>query len=223
MILLDNDLEWVFSSAWKEELPKIIDTTLYESLNKARNARYESKCGAKELGIKQCKRDHKASKDFLTALSTEDMGKIKAFFNEQNKGANFITASSRTVLLMNATGSISNKAFMNTIGPEGGWGHEAIEIGLWHAVKESETPETISQVILITDAPANSQTQLSEKRTRFGEAYWKTIKFSTSTYYATELQKLEDKKFRSMHFTSLHTQKEISKKLRVRHQDVVRC
>ncbi|CAF3900087.1 unnamed protein product [Rotaria sp. Silwood1] len=70
----------------------------------------------------------------------------------------------------NTKGS-SLRAFMNTIGPEGSWGNEAIEIGLWHAVKESETPESISQVILIADAPENSQADVSQKRASFGEAY----------------------------------------------------
>ncbi|CAF4350286.1 unnamed protein product, partial [Rotaria magnacalcarata] len=40
------------------------------------------------------------------------------------------------------------RAFMNTIGVEGGWVNEAIEIGLWHANQEHER-EPITQVILI--------------------------------------------------------------------------
>ncbi|CAF2001897.1 unnamed protein product [Rotaria magnacalcarata] len=254
MILSDKDLEWVLGSSWEEELPKIVGTTLYQTLNEARNARYESKCGAKHLGIKQCRDKHKASKAFMVALTTGNMETIIKFLKEENKGANLITTSSRTVLLMDATGSMSNlltaaketvctmferasivlqekglpndafqmqftiyrnyncaenkilqispwntkgsslRAFMNTIGPEGGLGNEAIEIGLWHAVKESETPESISQVILIGDAPANSQAEVMQKRESLGEAYWKTTKFDKPTYYATELQKLKDKK-----------------------------
>ncbi|CAF1609441.1 unnamed protein product [Didymodactylos carnosus] len=107
MILLDKDLEWVLGSMWKEELPKISSTTLYEALNKARSARYESKCGAKDLNIEQCKCDHKASKDFMAALSARNMNVVKNFLSEQNKGANIINVSSRTVLLMDATGSMS--------------------------------------------------------------------------------------------------------------------
>jgi energy-coupling factor transporter ATP-binding protein EcfA2/uncharacterized protein YukE len=109
MILSYKDLEWVLGAAWKEELPKIIGPTLYETLNTARNTRYESKCGAKDVAIEQCKRDHKASKDFLAALSMGNMETVKQFLNEQNKGANLIvTSSSRTVLLMDATGSMSS-------------------------------------------------------------------------------------------------------------------
>jgi hypothetical protein len=82
---------------------------------------------------------------------------------------------------------------MNTISPEGGCGNEAIEIGLWHAVNESEMPDSISQVILIGDAPANSENEVTQKRARSGENYWKTTKFAKPTYYASELKKLKDK------------------------------
>ena len=252
MILRDKDLEWVLGSSWKEDIPKIQGSVLYQSLHKMRRAIYESKCGAKELGIVQCKSDHEDSKKFMSALTSADMGAVKEFLMKQNKGANLVTAS-RTVLLMDATGSMSSllsvtkdtvctmferashvlsekglpsdafwmqfavyrnyncdtnkilqvsswntkasnlKGFMKTIGPEGGMGNEAIEIGLWHAVNESETEEAISQVILIGDAPANSQNEVTQKRTHLGENYWKTTKFEKPTFYATELKKLKDK------------------------------
>ncbi|CAF3095788.1 unnamed protein product [Rotaria sp. Silwood2] len=253
MILLDKDLEWVLGSTWKEELPKISGTTLYMTLNEARNALYESKCAAKELGIEQCKHEHKASKEFMTALSEGNIKTVKKFLLEQNRGASLVTKTSRTVLLMDATGSMSNllsaaketvctmferasdilkeqmlpsdafqmqiaiyrnynskenkilqasswetkashlRAFMNTISSEGGWGHEAIEIGLWHAVKESEMQNSISQVILIGDAPANTQKEISQKRGSFGEVYWEKTRFSKPTYYQYELEKLKEK------------------------------
>jgi hypothetical protein len=253
MILLDKDLEWVLGPTWKEELPKIKGSTLYDALNKARSVLYESKCGGKDLGIEQCKTDHKASKEFMSALTSGNIGAIKEFLGKQNKGANLITASSRTVLLMDATGSMSSllsaaketvctmferastvltekglpndafqmqfavyrnyssdankilqvsswntkasnlREFMKTIGPEGGMGNEAIEIGLWHAAIESETQDSISQVILIGDYPANSQNEVTQKRTYLGENYWKTTRFNQPTYYTSELKKLKDK------------------------------
>jgi hypothetical protein len=82
---------------------------------------------------------------------------------------------------------------MSTIGPEGGLGNEAIEIGLWHAVNESETQDSISQVILIGDAPANSPDEVTQKRTRLGENYWKSTRFNQPTHYTFELKKLKDK------------------------------
>ncbi|CAF4775752.1 unnamed protein product, partial [Rotaria sp. Silwood2] len=41
MIFLDKDLEWVLGASWETELPKILGSTLYENLNKARNAIFE--------------------------------------------------------------------------------------------------------------------------------------------------------------------------------------
>ena len=253
MILLDIDLEWVLGSAWEQELPKISGSTLYQALDKVRSALYESKCAAKEVGIKQCKRQHEASREFVAALSAGNMETIKRFLFEQNRASNLVKGSSRTVLLLDATGSMSSllsaaketvctmferasdiltdrqlpsntfqmqiavyrnynsteskilqaspwetkasnlREFLNRIGPEGGMGAEAIEIGLWHAVKESEMEDSISQVILIGDAPANTRLEVSQKRASFGEEYWEKTRFGKPTYYEHELQKLKEK------------------------------
>ncbi|CAF4558553.1 unnamed protein product [Rotaria sp. Silwood2] len=85
------------------------------------------------------------------------------------------------------------RAFMNAIGPEGGWGDEAIEVGLWYAVQESGQQDGVSQVILIGDAPANTKENVTMKRRSFGETYWTTTKFAAPTYYEGELQKLKEK------------------------------
>ncbi|CAF4261426.1 unnamed protein product, partial [Rotaria sp. Silwood2] len=82
--------------------------------------------------------------------------------------------------------------FINTIEVEGGWDNEAIEIGLWHANDENDR-EPITQVILIGDASPNTKTEIIEKRKQYGEEYWKTTKFSKSTYYENELEKLKSK------------------------------
>ncbi|CAM4825739.1 unnamed protein product [Rotaria magnacalcarata] len=81
------------------------------------------------------------------------------------------------------------RAFMNTIGVEGGWVNEAIEIGLWHANQEHER-EPITQVILIGDAPPNSLEEVATKRGKFGKKYWKNTRFAKETYYEQELGKL---------------------------------
>ncbi|CAF5146850.1 unnamed protein product, partial [Rotaria sp. Silwood1] len=188
----------------------------------------------------------------MSSLTSGNIETVKTFLKNQNQGASFVSGSSRTVLLMDATGSMSSllsaaketvctmferasnilkekhlsdlfqmqiviyrnynsreneilqasawetkpnnlRAFMNTVGPKGGMGAEAIEIGLWHAVKESETSDSISQVILIGDAPANSQAEVREKRAGFGEAYWEKTRFGKPTYFVYELQKLKSK------------------------------
>jgi hypothetical protein len=61
---------------------------------------------------------------------------------------------------------------MSTINADGGWGNEAIEIGLWHANKEHER-ELITQVILIDDALSNNYGEVHVKRNTFGHKYWK--------------------------------------------------
>ncbi|CAF3594708.1 unnamed protein product [Rotaria socialis] len=255
MILSDKDLEWVLGASWEEELPKIVGTTLYQTLNEARNLHYESKCGAKGVGIAQCKREHKDSKDFMAALSSGNIVAVKEFLKKQNQGANLIAASSRTVLLMDATGSMSSlltaaketvctmferastvlqekglpndafqmqfavyrdydckkdgvlqssswetkptslRSFMTKITAMGGDDYEeAIEIGLWHAVQQSEQPEGISQVILIGDAPAKDHSAIKrDRQTNGSEAYWSETKYTTPTHYTNELNKLKDK------------------------------
>ena len=55
------------------------------------------------------------------------------------------------------------RKFMNTIQCEEGWINEAIEIGLWHANRENER-ERITQVILVGDAPPNSEAEITDKR-----------------------------------------------------------
>ncbi|CAF1373585.1 unnamed protein product [Rotaria sp. Silwood1] len=86
------------------------------------------------------------------------------------------------------------RAFMDAIGPKGGWGAEAIEIGFWYTAKESETQGGIAQVILIGDAPANTISDVTSKRARFGEVYWKQTRFDAPTYFEDELKKLKNKK-----------------------------
>ncbi|CAF2394409.1 unnamed protein product [Rotaria sp. Silwood2] len=253
ILLLDSDLEWVLGADWKEQIPIITGSTLYATLDRGRNMLYESKCAAKQVGIEQCKREHQASRNFMKALSEGDIDAVKMFLVEQNGGVSTVSEISRTVLLMDATGSMSNllsatkdtvctmferasgilegkglskdsfsmqfaiyrnynsrenkilevsswqtkgshlRAFMNRIVPEGGWGEEAIEIGLWHAVKESEKQDEISQVILIGDAPPNTKIDVAKKRASFGEHYWKTTRFAISTYYEDELETLKNK------------------------------
>ncbi|CAF0947135.1 unnamed protein product [Adineta steineri] len=108
MVLCDRDLEWVLGSTWREKLTDIVGTSLYEELKKARNVLYESKCSAKHLGIQQRKKEHTATKDFMTALSSANMTIVANFLTAQNKGADLISKISRTILLMDATGSMSS-------------------------------------------------------------------------------------------------------------------
>jgi len=84
----------------------------------------------------------------------------------------------------------SLRKFMEKIRATGGLGNEAIEIGLWHANCENER-DSISQIIIIGDAPANTEQEVNSKRARLGEKYWKSTKFAKKTFYSTELQQLK--------------------------------
>ncbi|ETO33242.1 hypothetical protein RFI_03863 [Reticulomyxa filosa] len=82
--------------------------------------------------------------------------------------------------------------FMECVKADYGWGNEAIEIGLVHINREVQKG-TVSQIILIGDAAANTKEEVINKRkdskkNKLGENYWKNTKlFSHPTYYENEL------------------------------------
>ena len=253
IILLDQSLEWVVGSAWQPALAKLQRRDLYTTLSEWRNEKYEAKCGGKELGIEQCRREHTASKECMSALLEGKMDVVWRFLGEQNRGALLQTNMSRTMLLMDATGSMAGllaaaketvctmferaalvldargiasdefllqfsvyrdydckldgildsssweakphtlREFMAKVSARGGGDYEeAIEIGLWHAVKQSEEEDGISQVILIGDAPAKDKSAISRDRIRHGgEKYWAKSKFGAATHYENELAALK--------------------------------
>ncbi|CAF4652242.1 unnamed protein product, partial [Didymodactylos carnosus] len=59
--------------------------------------------------------------------------------------------------------------FITPIAATGGGDYEeAIEIGLWYAVQQSEQPDGLSQVILIGDAPAKEKPAIARDRNASG-------------------------------------------------------
>ena len=84
------------------------------------------------------------------------------------------------------------RSFLGTVGPEGGWGNEAIEIALMHAVKEAKN-RTVTQIILIGDAPPNTKEEVRTKRQDtsmgFGEAYWRTTQYP-EIFYTDQVDEL---------------------------------
>jgi hypothetical protein len=83
--------------------------------------------------------------------------------------------------------------FMDAIGPDGGLGNEAIEVGFWHVNNEIAAGSKVSQVILIGDMPANSPEEVVTNRSYKKESYWRTTKFATPVHVATELAKIKEK------------------------------
>ncbi|CAF0744473.1 unnamed protein product [Adineta steineri] len=264
MILLENDLEKFLIQKDNIEdvkkgkgiLVRIADKltanktydTVYDLLNYKRTDLFKTQYAADTKYVELAKERHVVAKKFLTSLAAGDMKSVTTFLIAENKGVVEVP-SSRTVCLMDATGSMNLllhkckntvdimfqrasgilkdhdikadsfqiqfivyrnynstedkilqsspweikpdnlRAYMNTIKVEGGWGNEAIEIGLWHANKENER-ENITQVILIGDAPPNTKVEVEKKRAELGENYWQQTKFAQSTYYEDELAKL---------------------------------
>jgi hypothetical protein len=87
--------------------------------------------------------------------------------------------------------------FLARIEVEGGWGSEAIEIALWHAANEADKAH-VSQVILIGDAPGNTDEMVIAKRNTDayskGELYWSTSPpYNEPTFQSTELGRLKAK------------------------------
>lgn len=86
------------------------------------------------------------------------------------------------------------RKFMTNIVAKGGDDYEeAIEIGLSHANTEDDK-FGVSQVILIGDAPAKSESVVASYRSNYGgENYWKTTPYKEMTFYRRELEKLKAK------------------------------
>jgi len=93
--------------------------------------------------------------------------------------------------------------FMKGIRVAGGWGNEAIEIGLWHANQQALTKKGLSQVILIGDAPPNTVDEVNYKRNSqrkyFVLDYWSRTKYREPTNSEIELRKLALEKNTSAH------------------------
>lgn len=250
LVLLDHDLEY-----YQIDKPMLDDMRrtgrYYEVIDKKRNAFFKAQYANIEKLVLEAKEKHDNSFKFLRSVDTGALQEVKDQLQRYNLASCSNTAS-RTVVLMDATGSMSYlidgtkatigtmfdrasqvlkdssmkqknfamqfvayrnynskedkllqsstweskpedlRAFLKTVRAEGGWGNEAIEVGFWHVNQEAER-STVSQVILIGDAPANSTQEVSSKRGNFGESYWRGTKFARPTDMTTELKQLQQK------------------------------
>jgi hypothetical protein len=253
MVLLDKSLE-PFLITTQDIADMKSKGKFYSLLNDKRNKYFEQQYNEDTKFVEQAKKEHESAMRFVDSLHNNDLGFISKFLGQYNKGAT-ITNRSRTIVLMDATGSMSHllqkakntvgtmferagvvlkengipedsfemqfavyrnydckidsllqvsswetkpdnlRKFMDTISASGGtWMEEAVEIGLWHVNEEAKNGE-VSQVILIGDAPANSQAQVTKGRSMYqGDAYWRITKFNVPTYYQTEVNKLAGEK-----------------------------
>ena len=91
------------------------------------------------------------------------------------------------------------KTFLKPIDVDGGWGPEAVELGFYHAEKESE----LSQIILIGDAPPNPVNEFNSKRDHQGKDFWNQH-FPGLSHHETHLKNLVSRgiQVHSMYLTS---------------------
>jgi len=275
IVLLANSLEAFLGPSWEIQL-RASGIKQYEHISIARNTMYESTCASRFISIEQCKKDHEESKKFMEAIMNLDAVFIRKFVGERNKGATIENFASRTVLLMDATGSMGGllsavkdtvckmfeltslvlkekgfaennfqmqfvvyrdydckdnilnssawetkpsnlRSFMELVNAQGGGDYEeAIEIGLWHAVQQSIQSESISQVLLIADAPAKGSSAITKDRNLYGgESYWFS-KLGPPTHYLEQLEYLCQKEIPVhtffLHKGAEHNFKEIASK-----------
>jgi len=250
MILLEKDLEYFMGA---EKLDISNKSSFYVILNEKRNKKNIDEYLNNKKFVATAKEKHNASTAFLENMEKDDKKAIETFLKNENLGPAVTVNECRTLILMDATGSMSsllekakttvfqmfertagilkeNKlnancfslqfavyrnynskeneilehspwetkptnlwAFMKKIDVDGGWGNEALEIGLFHANNEASTQFGISQIILIGDAPANSDDEIVFKKNDFGKKYWKKSKFDKAGNYVQEMHKLRDR------------------------------
>ena len=233
-----------------ENLKKIRGVERDRELNEFRSKLFDQNHSDSLGDISGVSNEHQLSEKFVGYVLSKNISSIKKFLMERNQAPPIVEGSgtSRTLVLMDATGSMSGcleaakntvdamfkrlrqvldgkqistvvqlqfatyrnynvdesqllehsnwctssqqlKGFLDTQGPAGGLGNEAVEIGLAHAVKLHDIEE-INQIALIGDMPPNTPDEVTRKRSsnNGGESYWSRTKFATATNYVTELQ-----------------------------------
>jgi hypothetical protein len=107
MVLNDEDLEKYLGTNYKEELRKMSDTaSVYETMNVKRNEYFSRYNSSIIKAIDDVKLDHEISQRFLNHLRENDFDEVKKFLLKRNKGADIVINRSKTICLMDATGSM---------------------------------------------------------------------------------------------------------------------
>ena len=133
MILLDRDLEKFHIergdidsvNLGRSIVNRVLGVTtsarnydsMYDFLNEKRTIFFKAQYEANTKYVEQAKERHKIGQQFLSSLRSEDVNAVRSFLIQENKGVEG-TSSSRTVCLMDATGSMSHllQKCKNTVG-----------------------------------------------------------------------------------------------------------
>ncbi|ETO06651.1 hypothetical protein RFI_30741, partial [Reticulomyxa filosa] len=211
--------------------------SFYPLLNSSRNRFFSTQYEDSKKYVADAAIQHKASEALIKAVKDSDIITVKEMLCEQNRGTDekkcvrtmvlMDATGSMSHLLRKSKHAVStmferinpfwrkitlpttlkcNLFFMEKVQPRYGDGNEAIEVVLAYVNRELKTYD-VSQVILIGDAPPNTQREVEEKRRNSrhgtnsetsiwpynGENYWKNTKlFSRLTYFKDELRQLRD-------------------------------
>jgi len=95
-----------------------------------------------------------------------------------------------------ATNAEPLRKFVMGLEAKHGWGHEAIEVALDHALKE-HAREPIGQIVIIGDQAPNKRQETIDKRGNEygrGEKYWKTTDFPEPVFFYELIQQAHDEK-----------------------------
>jgi hypothetical protein len=115
MVLREKSLEKFLITAADIESHQ---ANLYELINHKRNVFFEGQYGSNKEFIEHSKNEHNESLEFLRNISDENIKLIKDFLLKKNKGNERKNICSRTVVLMDATGSMAGLLTQakNTVG-----------------------------------------------------------------------------------------------------------
>ena len=118
MVLMDSELEKYLGVTYREKIDEMRkNKNTYDTLNEERNKLFEMKFVNINESVRAAKAEHLNGQKFIENLNKNEIEWIKNFLSERNIGANGLN-DSRTICLMDATGSMGNLLTQakNTVG-----------------------------------------------------------------------------------------------------------
>ncbi|XP_065663330.1 uncharacterized protein LOC136085791 [Hydra vulgaris] len=114
MVLRDSDLEKYLGVNYSKIICELRDRKeIYKSLNSNRKQLFDSTYSNVNTMVNEAKKEHLIGEKFVNYLNNNEINEIKAFLKERNIGSSNSLTYSRTICLMDATGSMGcllNKA-----------------------------------------------------------------------------------------------------------------
>jgi len=108
ILISHSNLEWLLGPTFETEIKQLNQKNFYEIISKKRSISYERSCESKGLGIEQRKKEHEESLQFLKKLLELDTQYFRLYMINLNKGAMLTPTKKKTIILMDATGSMSH-------------------------------------------------------------------------------------------------------------------